>query len=156
MELKMTTMLHRNLRQFAAISAGILLLSTGGNCFAQAVEPAPSDIGRIYNTLLQDGLNIISPSRPDIRSGREAVQMLPPGASRAQPHAGFGRRNAGPQQVATPPVPDSPTTYFRAQLSDQIDFLAKQGNDVQQLRGMVERLLRTLGRAQQLITEFRF
>ena len=94
----MTIMLHRNLRRFVAVSAGILLLSVGGKCLALTQESEPDNEPGFLQLTLPDGsLNVISPEiqyriTPGMqKSMREEVQMLPPETNRTRRHMGLDR-----------------------------------------------------------------
>ena len=127
------------------IIAGIVMTSPVDRCFAQTDEPKENNARKMQILLRTEGLDIVSPERKAQELLPSEREMLPPGQQQAGSvrsfdHLGIERRHLQPQNDQTFKQHLSDTTYFREQLTQQIDFLANQGTDVQKLREIVERL----------------
>ena len=119
-------------RSFLVMSAGVMLCASGERCLSQDAEHKENELQQIQILLGTEGLDVVSPALKGHRSGPTEQPMLPPGTKSLSDLHSPGHRNA---QKRSPE-----TKYFREQISQQIDFLAQQGTDVQKLRELVERL----------------
>lgn len=127
------------------IIAGIVMTLPVDRCFAQTDEPRENDIRQMQILLRTEGLDIVSPERKAQEVLPSEREMLPPGQQQAGmvpsfDHLGIERQRLQPQNQQTVQKHMSDTSFFREQLSQQIEFLANQGTDVQKLRELVERL----------------
>ena len=127
------------------IIAGIVMTSPVSRCLAQADEPKDNNVRQMQILLRTEGLDIVSPERKAQEVLPSEREMLPPGQQQAGlvpsvDHLGIGRQRLQPQNHQTVQKRMSDTTFFREQLSQQIEFLANQGTDVQKLRELIERL----------------
>ena len=119
-------------RSLLVMSAGVLLFASGDRCMSQDADQKENQLRTMRLLFGAEGLDVISPTLNGQESGPRETQMLPPGTKSLSELHSSGRRSA---QRSNPE-----TKYFREQISQQIDFLARQGNDVQQLRELVEQL----------------
>lgn len=124
--------------------AGILMALPDNRCLAQTDEPKENEIRQIQILLRTEGLDIISPERNAKELLPKEREMLPPGRQAGSvlsiDNLGMERRNLQPQNDQPVPQHLPDTTFFREQLSQQIEFLANQGTDVQKLKELVEQL----------------
>lgn len=113
-------------------------------CLAQTDEPKENDIRQVQILLRAEGLDIVSPERKGQEVLPKEREMLPPrrqaGSVPSIDNLGIERRHLEPQNHQTLKQHLSDTSFFREQLSQQIEFLANQGTDVQKLKELVERL----------------
>jgi len=139
------------------MSAGVALFASSESCLSQNAEQREKELPQVQILLGAEKLDVVSPALNGQESGPTEQPMLPPGTeSLSELHSldnlGIGRRNLEPPSRRIDQRPSSETTYFREQISQQIDFLAKQGTDVQQLRELVERLQLALENSEQRTT----
>jgi hypothetical protein len=130
---------------FLVMSAGALLFSAGDRCLSQDAEQKENEVRQIQILLGVEGLDVVSPALKGEEPVPTETPMLPPGTEsiselHSPGHPGIERRNLESRHVQNAQKSNLDTEYFREQISQQIDFLARQGNDVQQLRELVERL----------------
>ena len=119
-------------RSFLWMTVGVVLIASGDRCMSQDADQKENELHQIQILLGAEGLNVVSPALNGQESGPTEPAMLPPGTKSLSELHSSGRRS--PQRS------NAETKYFREQISQQIDFLAQQGNDVQQLRELVEQL----------------
>ncbi len=119
-------------RSFLWMTVGVVLIASGDRCMSQDADQKENELHQIQILLGAEGLNVVSPALNGQESGPTEPAMLPPGTKSLSELHSSGRRS--PQRS------NAETKYFREQISQQIDFLAQQGNDVQQLRELVAQL----------------
>ena len=132
-------------RSFLVTCVGVALIASGDRCVSQDAEHKENELRQIEILLGAEGLDVVSPELNGEEPGLPETPMLPPGTeSISELHSpdnlGIGRRNLEPRHVQSVQRSNPKTKYLREQISQQIDFLARQGNDVQQLKELVERL----------------
>ena len=141
----MNTKSFVNRRMLVVMSAGVLLFASGEICLSQNEEQKENELPQVQILLGAEKLDVLAPALDGKESGPTEPPMLPPGTESlselySPDNLGIGRRNLNPQRIQNEKRYNPETKYFREQISQQIDFLAQQGNDVQQLRELVERL----------------
>ncbi|MEJ7596145.1 MAG: hypothetical protein WKF77_31945, partial [Planctomycetaceae bacterium] len=132
-------------RSFLALSVGVLLFASDDRCLSQDAEQQEHEFPQIRILLGAKGLDVVSPAIKMQALEHTEQPMLPPGTESlselySPDNLGIGRRSLNPLRIQSEKKSNPETKYFREQISQQIDFLAQQGNDVQQLRELVERL----------------
>lgn len=122
------------------IVAGIAMAWPNNLCLGQADDAKENDVGQLQILLRTDGLDVVSPERKGGFPEFVKDQMLPPGVRTLRDKSAIRRQKTLQAIESTGDHEELDTKYFREQLSQQIEFLANQGNDVQKLRELVERL----------------
>ena len=144
-------------RSFLVMSAGVVFFSSGERCLSQSEEQKEKELPRVQILLGAEKLDVVSPALKEQESGPTEQPMLPPGTEsladlNSPDNLGLGRRNLEPPSRRIAQRPSAKTEFFREQISQQIDFLAQQGNDFQQLKEFVERLQFALENSEQRTT----
>lgn len=139
---------------FLALSVGIVLFASGDPCLSQDAEE--KELSRIEILLEAEKLDLVSPELKGEEPGPPEAPMLPPGMEsiselHSLDHPEIGRRNQE-RRVQIEQRSNPEIKSFHEQISQQLDFLARQGNDVQQLKELVERLRLALENSEERTT----
>ncbi len=133
------------------IIVGIVMALPDTRCLAQTDEPKENNVQQMQILLRTEGLDIISPELrggiiPDLKQkyGKKDPlnndQMLPAENKTQKEKSDIRLQRLRDTKEKAKSQQNSDTSFFREQLSQQIEFLANQGTDVQKLKELVERL----------------
>ena len=129
-----------NFRIFLAITACAVMAGSCGVSFGQADEIKESDTQQLQILLRTEGLDLISPERINVGSDLTIDQMLPLATRSALEKRADSSRMLQTRKLRAQASKNLDTHTIREQLAKQIEILANQGNDVQTLKDIFEKL----------------
>ncbi len=136
------------------IIMGFVMALPDSSCFAQTDEPKENDIRQMQILLRTEGLDVISPERQGRFPAFMKDQMLPPENKTQKEKSDIRLQWLREAKEKAKSRQNSDTSFFREQLSQQIEFLADQGTDVQKLKEIVERLQLALETSEKEPTDY--
>ena len=138
-----------NFRIFLAITACAVMAGSCGVSFGQADEIKESDTQQLQILLRTEGLDLISPERINVGSDLTIDQMLPLATRSALEKRADSSRMLQTRKLPAQASKNLDTHTIREQLAKQIEILANQGNDVQTLKDIFEKLQQALKAAEE-------